>query len=191
MGKVRFGLKNVHYAVLNEEEGTFGTPVAVKGSVSLTLDPEGDTSTFYADDGPYAIFTTNNGYSGTIEIAAAEDQMLQDLLGYVDDSGVQLEFTDAKQATFALMFEVSGNEVEQRTCLYSCKLNRSSSKANTKQDSTDPDTQSFDFKMTGFETTFKGETRTIAKATLENTAANKEKFKTFFDKVYIPTAAAA
>lgn len=191
MGKVRFGLKNVHYSVLDEAKGTFGAPVAVKGAVSLSLDAEGDTSTFYADDGPYAVFTTNNGYSGTLEIAAAEDKMLQDLLGYVDDGGVQLEFTDAKQATFALMFEVSGNDVEQRTCLYSCKLSRPTTNANTKQESTDPDTQSFDFKMTGFETTFKGETHTISKATVENTEANKEAYKSFFNKVYIPTAEAA
>ena len=54
--KVRFNLKNVHYAVLTETVSTSGTvsyswatPVHVAGAVSLDLSPEGDTSPFYAD----------------------------------------------------------------------------------------------------------------------------------------------
>ena len=43
MSKVRFGLKNVHYAVLSETENdgvisyTWGTPVAVRGAVNRHL----------------------------------------------------------------------------------------------------------------------------------------------------------
>ena len=37
--KVKFGLKNVHYAVLDETDGaaSYGTPVAVPGAVNLNL----------------------------------------------------------------------------------------------------------------------------------------------------------
>lgn len=191
MGKVRFGLKNAKYALWDNEKSTYGELKPIKGSVSLSLDAEGDSSDFYADDVVYATFGTNSGYSGTFEIAAAGDDMLKDLLGYVDDAGMLLEMTDAKQAEFALVFEVSGNEVEQRICLYNCSLSRAGLNANTKQSSTDPDTQSFNFKAIGRDLEFKGETRNVVKAIVENTTENAEKFKSFMTAVPVPTAAAA
>ena len=191
MGKVRFGLKNAKYSLWDAAKSTYGDLKPIKGSVSLSLDAEGDSNDFYADDVVYATFTTNSGYSGTFEIAAADDDMLKDLLGYVDDNGMLLEMTDAKQAEFALVFEVSGNEVEQRFCLYNCSLSRAGLNANTKQSSTDPDTQSFNFKAIGRDLEFKGETRNVVRASIENTATNAEKFKAFMTAVPMPTAAAA
>lgn len=191
MGKVRFGLKNAKYALWDSSTSNYKDLKAIKGSVSLSLDAEGDSSDFYADDVVYATFATNSGYSGTFEIAAAEDEMLKDLLGYIDDDGMLLETTDAKQAEFALVFEVSGNEVEQRICLYNCSLSRAGLNANTKQSSTDPDTQSFNFKAIGRDLELKGETRNVVKATIENTATNAAKFKGFMTAVPMPTAAAA
>ena len=55
--KVKFGLKNCHYAKATLDPDTnavtFGTPVAIPGAVNLSLDPEGDTEPFYADDMVY------------------------------------------------------------------------------------------------------------------------------------------
>lgn len=191
MGKVRFGLKNAKYSLWDAAKSSYGDLKPIKGSVSLSLDAEGDSNDFYADDVVYATFTTNSGYSGTFEIAAADDDMLKDLLGYVDDGGMLLEMTDAKQAEFALVFEVSGNEVEQRFCLYNCSLSRAGLNANTKQSSTDPDTQSFNFKAIGRDLEFKGETKNIVRASIENTETNAEKFKGFMTAVPMPTSAAA
>lgn len=191
MGKVRFGLSNVRYSIYDAAQNTYGEVKRAKGAVSLSLDAEGDTSTFYADNVAYAVSSTNNGYSGTLELAAAEDEMMKDLLGFEDDGGVLLEFADAKQATFARMFEVDGNEVPQRACIYGCTISRPGVNANTKQDSTDPDTQTFNFKSVGTDVTFKGVERHLSRATVENTTANAAKYKTFFDKVPTPTEAAA
>ena len=67
---VKYGLTNVYYAVL-DEDGEYGTPKRIYGGVSLTCTPEGDSSTFHADNQPYFVQTVNSGYSGTLEVAYA------------------------------------------------------------------------------------------------------------------------
>ena len=49
--KVQFNLKNVHYAKMltSGEVPTWSTPVKVPGAVSLTLNPQGEVTPFYAD----------------------------------------------------------------------------------------------------------------------------------------------
>ena len=183
---VRYGLSNVHYAVLDTTTNTYGTPVAWPGAVSLSLSPDGDTGTFWADNVKYATFTNNGGYSGTLEMAADNDEAMIDLLNYIDDDGLVLESTDADTVNFALLFEVSGNVREQRVVLYNCTLGRPDKDANTKTDSTDPDTVSFDFEASSVDFTIDGETRNIVKGTIENTTANADKYSVFMDEVLIP-----
>ena len=80
--KVKFGLKNCHYALVTiDEDGkvTFGTPVSMPGSVSLSLDAEGDNDPFYADDSVYYMVSNNNGYSGDFELALIPESFLVDV----------------------------------------------------------------------------------------------------------------
>ena len=95
--KVKFGLKNCHYALatLDSETGTvtFGTPVAIPGAVNLSLDPEGDTEPFYADDMVYYTTVANNGYSGDLEIALIPDSFRKDVLKETEDTNGCLLYT--------------------------------------------------------------------------------------------------
>ena len=88
--KVKFGLKNCHYAKAtldpDTNDVTFGTPVAIPGAVNLSLDPEGDTEPFYADDMVYYTTVANNGYSGDLEIALIPDSFRKDILKETEDS---------------------------------------------------------------------------------------------------------
>lgn len=188
MGKVRYGLKNVHYAVWDPEQKTYGTPKAAPGAVSMTINANGSTSTFRADNVDYATFSSNGGYDGTLELGVAEDEMLKDLLGYIESNSMTLEPTDAKASEFALMFEVAGNELNQRMVFYNCTLSRPNLNANTTNEQITPDTQQMNFKAVGRDLEVAGETRNIVKGTIENTTSNATKYNAFMDNVLLPTA---
>ena len=81
--KVKYNLKNVHAAKMTvTEEGafTYAAPQAIPGAVSISLDAEGETSPFYADGIVYFRSTTNNGYSGDLEIALIPEWFRTEIL---------------------------------------------------------------------------------------------------------------
>ena len=119
--KVKFGLKNCHYAKATLDPDTnavtFGTPVAIPGAVNLSLDPEGDTEPFYADDMVYYTTVANNGYSGDLEIALIPDSFRKDILKETEDTnGVLVEDSTVEPEHFALLFEFSGDKKKIRHC---------------------------------------------------------------------------
>ena len=82
--KVTFGLRNVHIAFVDTESETqpaWAEPIKIPGAVNFTPSPEGDTNTFYADDEPYFVVSSNNGYTGDLEMANFPDEVLAEALG--------------------------------------------------------------------------------------------------------------
>lgn len=189
---VRFGLSNVHYAAHETSGSGFETPVALKGAVQLTTTPEGDSSTFFADNRAYYVTETNNGYSGTLEVAAVNDEFLKAVLGYETDetSGLTYETTEAKPTPVVLLFEVDGNEEKQRGALYGVTFSRVDTEANTKSDSTDPDTVTLNFTAIGEQFTVGSDTKNVVKATCSNSGSDHDAFDNFFTKVPVPGVAA-
>jgi phi13 family phage major tail protein len=146
--KVKFGIKNVHYALLDTSGGTptFETPVAIPGAVSLSLDAKGDSSTFYADDTAYFVTVTNNGYTGELEMALFPAQFLQDVFGYVQSTTdkVMTEMSNVTPKPFALLFEEEGDQVGTKYVLYNVTASRPSRSMETTSDTTEPKTQSIE-----------------------------------------------
>ncbi|MFJ5564828.1 major tail protein [Lysinibacillus xylanilyticus] len=148
--KVRYGLKNVHYAVATEDADgklKYETPERYPGAVSLSLDPRGETSEFYADDRVFYATSVNNGYEGTYEAAELPLEFRTKVLGDELDeaSGVLTETANAKQKTIALMFEFDGDVKATRHVLYNVTVSRPGTSGETKTESTEPTTQELSF----------------------------------------------
>lgn len=192
--KVVFGLSNVHYAIYDEDDGTYGTPKPIPGGVSLSITREGNSDRFYADNMAYASFETNGGYTGELEMAYVPDSVFIDLLGYIQDSnGLVVEPADAVAKTFALLYEVSSNISPDRFVFYNCTLSRPENDANTTTDSTEPDTQSMAVSMIPRALPYgDGKTLNVTKGHITKpTSGDTSKFDGFFGAVLLPTPPAA
>lgn len=183
MGKVKFGLKNVHIAPMDENENYLKV-FKQEGGVSLNLDAEGDSSDFYADDKKYFSTFVNNGYSGELEIAKLTEEFLTEVMGQTkDEQGGITENINDKSKYFALMFEVDGDVSATRYIFYKCKASRPSIEAETKGESAEPKTDKLELTTTANNN---GDVR----SSLEDSEETKENYEKFFETVYGKKASA-
>ena len=185
--KVKYDLKNVYAAKMTEtvtsgvSTYTYSTPQAIPGAVSISLDAEGETSPFYADGIVYFRSTTNNGYSGDLEIALIPEwfrtEILQETL---DAKGVLVETSTISQLQkFALLFEFEGDTKAIRHVLYNCTATRPSIESETKEDTIEPGTE----KLT---LTADPRSDGLVKARSGDTT-DATAYDSWFKTVYVPT----
>lgn len=141
--KVKFGIKNVHYAVMSADTPTYETPVPIPGAVSFSLEASGDTSPFYADDRQYFVTVANNGYSGDLEVAYYPESFSKDVFGYTQSTNdkVMTENASVQPKPFALLFEEEGDVTGTKYVLYNCACTRPSRSLATTTETTTPQTQ--------------------------------------------------
>lgn len=188
--KVKYGLKNVHYAIATIDEltntATYGTVKPWVGAVNLSQEAQGETTKFRADNIDYWVGNSNNGYSGDFESALIPESFKQDVLGDIEDSnGVMVEDAGAKTVHFALMFQFEGDVHATRHVLYNCTATRPTVSGSTTEETIEPQT----------------ETITITGVAIHNAALDKDlvkarcpetngQYATFFDAVYQPSGVA-
>ena len=154
--KVKYGLKNVHYALVTETVATdgsgaitssYGSLKALAGAVSLSMSSNASKSIFRADDSDYFVsYGSDAGYDGSLEVARVNEDFLKDVLGYVEDTDKILVESRASvnQTTyFALVFEFDGDQRSTKHCLYKCSASRPDLASQTTGEggSTDPQTE--------------------------------------------------
>lgn len=184
--KVQFNIKNVHYAILTETDNqgviteSWGNVVKVPGAVSLTLDADGEISPFYADGIKYYIAASNQGYTGSLEMARIPDRMLIDIWGMEkDNNGVLIENVEKQFKDFALMFEIDGDAKSQRFCLFKVSATRPQIASQTNTETKEPQTQTMDISATPL----LSNNNVLAKTTADT---SDEQFNNWFQQVYTP-----
>lgn len=180
--KIKYGLKNVHYAVATQGTGgalTYGTVKSIPGGVSLSMDAQGDTNTFYADNVAYFTSTANNGYQGDLELALIPDEFRTEVLGEVlDTKGFYVEKSGTPTVEFALLFQFEGDVSAVRHCLYRCTASRSAVSGSTKEESIEPQTESI---------TITAMPRINDEVVKSRCPADANDYATWFDAVVEPT----
>lgn len=187
--KIKFGLKNVYYAVATiaaDGSATYETPVAFPGAVSLSLDPQGENTPFYADNIVYWTGVSNTGYEGDLEIARVTDSFKTDVLGYLNSgNGLYVEDANAQAVHFALMFQFEGDVKATRHVLYNCTATRPNIGGSTKEESVEPQTESVTITA---RTVFVSALNTDVVKSETNEATATTVYDGWFTAVTLPTA---
>lgn len=186
--KVEFGLSNVYFALAEFDANgnvTYGVPHRQPGAVSMTLEPSGDSSPYYADNIVYYNAVANQGYTGNLEMALFDEWFHTEIMGAVkDDNGVLVENANAVPKPFAMLYQVEGDQKAARRVLYNVIASRGSDKSNTKTKTAEP--QSTTVNITVSPLPADG---LIRANTTESVAA--ERYLKWFDEVYMPNSKTA
>ena len=187
--KIKYGIKNVYYAIAtiaDDNSATYGDPVAFKGAVSISMEPQGDNTPFYADNIVYWVGNGNNGYSGDLEMARISDDFAADILGEIEDGkGVLVEDANAPIVHFALMFQFEGDAKATRHVMYNCTASRTTQAGNTKGESIEPETETVTITATSIYNAALQKDIVKAKTTEDS---DQTAYSGWFDAVYTPTA---
>lgn len=185
--KVKFGLKNVHIAKITYGTEaltglptiTYGTPFALPGAVNLTLDPAGESADFYADNTKYFNAFSNQGYTGTLEMALLNDQFREDIMGETKDAkGAHFENKDDVISDFALGFEIDGDVAGRRFWFYSINAQRPSTSSQTIETTKTPVTETLN--LTANARITDGQVKVF----MEKDTSNTTEYNAFFNAVY-------
>ena len=186
--KVKYNLKNVYAAKMTETETegvksfSYANPKAIPGAVSISLDAEGESSPFYADGIVYFRSSTNNGYSGDLQIALIPEWFRTEILQEeLDAKGVLVESSNVTESVkFALLFEFDGDVNAIRHVLYNCSASRPSIESETKEDTIEPGTETLSI-------TADPRADGLVKARTGDTT-DKAAYDNWYKTVYVPTA---
>ena len=183
--KVKYNLKNAHYALLTiGEDGavSYAAPVPLPGSVSLSLDANGEPENFYADGIAYYVINNNMGYDGDLELALIPESFRTDVLKEeLDANGVLIENSEVELASFALLFEFDGDQKHIRHVMYNCSASRPGIEGNTNEDSKEVQTETLSIKATPL-------ANGMVKAKTGNTT-DSTVYADWYKAVYMPAAA--
>lgn len=183
--KVKFNIRNVHYAKLTVSETgevTFAKPVPMPGAVSLSLDPNGEPSVFYADGYAYYTISNNQGYEGDLELALVPESFRTDILKEtMDSNSVLIEDAAVETEKFALLFEFDGDVKKIRHVLYNCIASRPTIESSTKEDEIEVKTETLSITASPLSGGY-------VKARTSDTTT-EEAYEGWYQAVYLPTDA--
>jgi len=184
--KVKFNICNVHYAPLTQNasgEYSWDTPVPMPGAVSLSLDPQGEPESFYADGIEYYVINNNQGYDGDLELAMIPESFRTDILmEKADNNNVLVENSNSETGKFALLFQFDGDAKGVRHVFYNCSAARPNIEGKTTEDGREVQTETITIKARPLASGY------VKAKTGDNTKAAV--FNNWYKNVYLPDAPA-
>lgn len=188
MGKNRitFGLERLHVAFFKQDSTNppeWEAPIPIPGAVSFTPEPQGDENKFYADNGPYFVYTTNNGYTAELSVALLPTEVQARMLGWtIDNNGMLVEDADGIGEEFALLGQVLGDKNNLRFVYYRCKAARPGKGFSTRTETIEPNPDNLSITIMPIEIGGKK----VIKGQIEPNETNQTVYDGFFDAVLVP-----
>lgn len=152
--KVEFGISELHVGTYTVDPdtgvATLGTPYHQKGAVTLSVEAESDSNDFYADNIKYWSGFSDNGFTGSIEVARFDNDFKTQFLGYkiTADGGVA-SVKNATKPDVYIAFQTEGNVEPRRVLLLNVALGAISREFSTIEETKEPVTESLDITVTG------------------------------------------
>ena len=105
----RIGLDEVHIAevIRDDENGiVYGTPMALKGAVNATVNPNSDVATDYGDNGVFFVTNNRGNTEMNLELIDVDSSVLAQMLGQRKVNGITVESPLDQSPAFAVGFRV-------------------------------------------------------------------------------------
>ncbi len=105
----KIGLDQVHIAkVLSDDENgiVYDTPIALKGAVNATVNPNSDVATDYGDNGVFFVTNNRGNTEMNLELINVDSDTLALMLGQTKSAGITVETPLDQSPYFAVGFRV-------------------------------------------------------------------------------------
>lgn len=151
--KVEFGISNLHIGTFATDDSgkvTLGTPYHLPGARALSLEPEGDSASFFADNVKYWSGFSDNGFSGSLEVARFTTEFKTQFAGYkvLADGGLAYIKGTNKPSVY-MAFQTEGDAESRRVIVYNVAFGGINREFATIEESKEPATESVDITASG------------------------------------------
>ena len=105
----RIGLDEVHIAKVISDDANgivYDTPIALKGAVNASVNPNSDVATDYGDNGVFFVTNNRGNTEMTMELIDVDSTVLAQMLGQSKVNGVTIETPLDQSPYFAVGFRV-------------------------------------------------------------------------------------
>ena len=151
--RVEFGISQLHIGTYTVGTGgtvTLGTPYHQIGAVNLSLEPESESNDFYADNIRFWSGFSDNGFSGSIEVAKFDTDFKTQFMGYEEIQGGGIaKVKNATKPNVYIAFQTEGDAEARRVILYNVALGEINREFATIEENKEPVTESVDITVAG------------------------------------------
>lgn len=150
--KVLMGFSDLYVGTYTVTNGTvaLGTPYHQAGAVGFQPEPQGDQSTFWADNMGYFTSYSGGTRQGDLEVAMFDDEFKTQFLGYRETAdGGLAEVKNATKPNIYAMWKVLGDAEDRKVIMYNGSLGDINREYSTLEDSKDPVTETVPVTFVG------------------------------------------